>query len=45
MDWTEIACLAVSYSKHYAKMFLCLCEVLIEPYSCMGDSVQFVWFI
>ena len=22
--------------------FLCLCEAVIESYSCMGDSVQFV---
>ena len=24
--------------------FLCLCEVIIEPYSCLGDSVQFIEF-
>ena len=22
--------------------FLCLCEAIIESYSCMGDSVEFV---
>ena len=25
--------------------FLCLCEAIIEPYSCLGDSVQFIEFI
>ena len=24
--------------------FLCLCEVIVEPYSCLGDSVQFIEF-
>ena len=24
---------------------LCLCEAIIEPYSCLGDSVQFIEFI
>ena len=24
---------------------LCLCEARIEPYSCLGDSVQFIEFI
>ena len=25
--------------------FLCLCEAIIEPYSCLGDSSQFIEFI
>ena len=24
---------------------LCLCEAIIEPYSCLGDSAQFIEFI
>ena len=24
--------------------FLCLCEAIIKPYSCLGDSVQFIQF-
>ena len=39
-DWTKITCLAVRALTITLECFLCLCEAVIECYSCMGDSVS-----
>ena len=41
-DWTQITCLAARYSTITLECFLCLCEAVIESYSCKDDSVQFI---
>ena len=38
--WTQVPWLAVRHSNHYTRMFLCLCEAVIESYLCMGHSVS-----
>ena len=43
MDWNQIIGLDVSHSNDYTRMsFLCLCEAVIESYSCLRDAVQFI---